>query len=93
MGLAEAIVLSGDRVCIVFGCSTLVILWKINNHYIYISDACVVDYMHGKGMEELENGKFQGVISAESLPPFLPTQLFTIAALLKRYSSSPHHSA
>jgi len=30
------------------------------------------------------------VISAESKPPFLPTRLVTIAALLRRYSPSPH---
>jgi hypothetical protein len=33
---------------------------------------------------------FNVVISAESLPPFLPTRLVTIAALLRRYSPSPH---
>jgi hypothetical protein len=59
MGLAEVTVVDGDKVCILFGCSIPVILRKVNDHYNYISDACVVDYMHGKGIEKLTEGKFQ----------------------------------
>jgi hypothetical protein len=59
MGLAERTVVDGDKVCILFGCSIPVILRKVNYHYNYISDACVVDYMHGKGIEKLTEGAFQ----------------------------------
>jgi hypothetical protein len=59
LGMAQDSILRGDLVCILFGCSIPIILRKVDGHFIYISDACVVGYMYGKGIEELETGKFQ----------------------------------
>lgn len=59
LGPAEESTMDGDIVCILFGCSIPVVLREVHGHYIYISDACVVGYMYGKGVDELEKGKFQ----------------------------------
>ncbi len=59
LGMAQDSILEGDLVCVLFGCSISVILRRVDDHFIYISDACVVGYMYGKGIEELEAGKLQ----------------------------------
>jgi hypothetical protein len=59
LGMAQDSILEGDLVCVLFGCSIPIILRKLDGHFIYISDACVVGYMYGKGIEELAAGKFQ----------------------------------
>ena len=59
LGMAQDSVLEGDLVCIIFGCSIPVILRRVDEHFIYISDACVVGYMYGKGIQEVEGGKLE----------------------------------
>lgn len=57
LGMAQDSILKGDLVCVLFGCSIPVILRRVDGHFIYISDACLVGYMYGKGIEELKAGK------------------------------------
>ena len=59
IGMAQDSILKGDLVCILFGCSIPVILRRVEGQYHYISDACVVGYMYGNGIEELEAGKLE----------------------------------
>jgi hypothetical protein len=59
LGMAQDSILEGDLICILFGCSIPVILRRVDGHFIYISDACVVGYMYGKAIEELEVGKLE----------------------------------
>ena len=59
IGMAQDSILEGDLVCILFGCSIPVILRRFDGHHLYISDACVVGYMYGRGIEELEAGKLE----------------------------------
>ena len=47
---------SGDVVCVPLGCSTPVILRKINDGYKYVGDIYVDGYMDGKAVEEMESG-------------------------------------
>lgn len=62
LGLAEEHVRDEDIVCILFGCSIPVILRNVGDHYIYVSDACVVGYMYGKGIEDWKQGRLQSKI-------------------------------
>jgi hypothetical protein len=55
LGLSEESIQKGDMVCILFGCSIPVVLRK-DSVCTFVSDACIVDYMYGKGVEELEEG-------------------------------------
>jgi Heterokaryon incompatibility protein (HET) len=59
LGMAQDSILEGDLVCVLFGCSIPVILRIVDAHFIFVSDACVVGYMYGKGIEELEAGSFE----------------------------------
>ena len=55
LGLSEESIQKGDMVCILFGCSIPVVLRK-DSVCTFVSDACIVDYMYGKGVEEVEEG-------------------------------------
>jgi hypothetical protein len=59
LGLAQESILEDDLICILFGCSVPVILREVDGHYIYISDACIVGYMYGRGIKEFEQGKLE----------------------------------
>ncbi|KAH7307946.1 heterokaryon incompatibility protein-domain-containing protein [Rhexocercosporidium sp. MPI-PUGE-AT-0058] len=49
----------GDLICILLGCALPVVLRPVNGHYILLGEAYVHGYMYGKGMKELEQGKFE----------------------------------
>jgi len=49
----------GDIICILLGCSVLVVLRPHDGYYIFLGEAYVHDYMYGKGMKELADGKLQ----------------------------------
>ncbi|KAF4627244.1 hypothetical protein G7Y89_g10911 [Cudoniella acicularis] len=57
IGLAGEEVAEGDILCVIFGCSIPVILRAVDDHFIFASDASVIDYMFGKGIDELEMGE------------------------------------
>ena len=58
-GLGPWDAIEGDKICILLGCRSPVILRKVEEHYILIGEAYVHGYMHGKAMVELEEGKFK----------------------------------
>jgi hypothetical protein len=49
----------GDMVCILLGCSIPVVLRPVGNHYTLVGEAYIDGYMYGKGMIELDEGKYQ----------------------------------
>jgi hypothetical protein len=49
----------GDKVCILLGCQIPLILRRVGEHYIYIGEAYVDGYMYGKGVEEMDKGRFK----------------------------------
>jgi hypothetical protein len=59
MGMAPAEARMGDKICILLGCSTPVILRPSddNKYYTLIGEAYIHEYMEGKGMDELDQGK------------------------------------
>ncbi|TVY73385.1 Heterokaryon incompatibility protein 6 OR allele [Lachnellula suecica] len=59
MGMCPNSAEPGDIICILLGCWVPVVLRPEGDHYIYLGEAYVHEYMYGKGMDELEEGKFQ----------------------------------
>lgn len=59
IGLCPAVAEPGDIICILLGCHVPVVLRPLNGHYILLGWAYVHDYMYGKAMDELAEGKFQ----------------------------------
>jgi hypothetical protein len=60
MGMAPAEAQAGDAICILLGCSCPVMLRPYNHgeFYTLIGEAYMEGYMTGKGMDELEDGKY-----------------------------------
>jgi hypothetical protein len=60
MGMAPAEAQAGDAICILLGCSCPVILrpYSDGEFYTLIGEAYVDGYMTGKGMDELEDGRY-----------------------------------
>ncbi|KAE8443757.1 hypothetical protein EG329_001437 [Mollisiaceae sp. DMI_Dod_QoI] len=59
IGLTPPRALSGDRICIILGCSLPVILRKVDNGYRLIGDSYVHGIMQGEVMRELEKGNVE----------------------------------
>jgi hypothetical protein len=59
VGLAPWGAEPGDLVCVLPGCKFPVVLRKQESHFILIGEAYVDSFMHGEGMGELRDGKFQ----------------------------------
>ena len=57
-GLGPPATKEGDVVCVLYGCSVPVILWKSSDgHMIQIGEAYVNGKMEGEAKEDLENGQ------------------------------------
>ncbi|KAL2065909.1 hypothetical protein VTL71DRAFT_3579 [Oculimacula yallundae] len=59
MGMAPDSAEPGDIICVLLGCWMPAILRPVDGHYILLGGAYYEDYMYGKGMEELAEGKFE----------------------------------
>lgn len=59
VGLALSGIAGGDHICILLGSIHPVVVRWVIDHYAPISDAYVDGYMHGEGMEALDQGKFK----------------------------------
>lgn len=58
LGLGFYRVQEGDKVVIIWGCSTPVILRERGGDFVLIGDAFVDGFMYGEGVERLERGEF-----------------------------------
>ena len=59
MGLCPELYQEGDIIVILLGCSAPLLLRPRDEYYTLIGDVYLDGYMYGKGMEELEAGKFK----------------------------------
>ena len=57
MGLGPAMMQTGDKVCIVFGCRTPMLLREAGDAYHFVGECYVHGMMMGEMMAELEAGK------------------------------------
>jgi hypothetical protein len=55
-GLGYGGVEQGDKVCVLFGCPSPMILRKIDSYFVVVGHACVVGLMDGEAIESLEDG-------------------------------------
>lgn len=58
MGLSLALIQTGDKVCIIFGCPNPLLLRKTGDRYVLVGEIYVYGMMGGEIIEELEAGKF-----------------------------------
>jgi hypothetical protein len=59
IGLAVNSCVRGDIVCVVFGCSTPVLLRRVGDHYIFLGEAYLHGIMHGEAIDGLGSGEFK----------------------------------
>jgi hypothetical protein len=61
LGMAPAEAQVGDKICVLLGCSYPVILRpsEAGKYYTFIGEAYVNEYMSGKAMDELDEGKYK----------------------------------
>lgn len=58
MGLCPESYEDGDIIVILLGCAVPVLLRPYNGYYELVGDVYLDGYMYGKGIDELEEGKF-----------------------------------
>jgi hypothetical protein len=58
MGLGVNSALPGDLVCVLFGCSTPVLLRRVQEHYMFLGEAYLHGVMNGQAIDGLERGEF-----------------------------------
>ena len=58
VGLGVNSCMPGDLVCVIFGCSTPILLRKVEDHYVVLGEAYLHGMMNGEAIEGLERGDF-----------------------------------
>jgi hypothetical protein len=59
LGLGVNSCVKGDLVCVLFGCSTPVLLRMVGEHYVFLGEAYLHGFMDGEAVDGLERGDFK----------------------------------
>lgn len=59
IGLVSLDAQVGHFICIIFGCPMPLIMRSIEDHFVFIGEACIHKWMHGEAMGPLKTGELE----------------------------------